>query len=185
MLILGEHLTESFGKDVNRFLKVPAINDNGFKLSESVAIFHYLGRSGIIPEQWYPKELKARTRIDEYLQWNHNNINYAAGMYFRLKWLLKADEKEIKTQERILIKSLSDLENIWLCDNRFVAGSEVTFADLMAVCLLEQVVGMKLFTINEQQFPRVVKWMEDVRLSFSPHFQEAHKFVYKFADVKL
>lgn len=34
----GAHLTEEFKTDVSRFQKVPCINDNGFKLSESVAI---------------------------------------------------------------------------------------------------------------------------------------------------
>lgn len=34
----GVHLTEEFKNDVNRFQKVPCIIDDGFKLSESVAI---------------------------------------------------------------------------------------------------------------------------------------------------
>lgn len=35
----GEHLTDEF-KEINRFQKVPCIvDDDGFKLSESVAIF--------------------------------------------------------------------------------------------------------------------------------------------------
>lgn len=34
----GAHLTDEFKNDVNRFQKVPCIIDDGFKLSESVAI---------------------------------------------------------------------------------------------------------------------------------------------------
>lgn len=34
----GQHLKSAF-KEVNRFQKVPCIDDGGFKLSESVAIF--------------------------------------------------------------------------------------------------------------------------------------------------
>jgi glutathione S-transferase len=34
----GEHLTDEF-KAINRFQKVPCFDDDGFRLSESVAIF--------------------------------------------------------------------------------------------------------------------------------------------------
>lgn len=37
-LARGQHMKESF-REVNRFQKVPCIDDNGFKLAESVAIF--------------------------------------------------------------------------------------------------------------------------------------------------
>lgn len=186
---VGEHLTEIFGRDVNRFHKLPAINDNGFKLSETVAIFHYLGRKEIIPERWYPKDLKTRTRIDEYLQWNHNNLHLGAGMLFFMQWVLpfrtgvKPTEKQIEAQKRTLVKCLDDLENIWLKDNKFLIGSEITFADLLAVSSLEQVIGMRLYELDEQRHSKVESWLREVRQFFGPAFKEAHQFVYKFGNM--
>lgn len=187
-VLLGEQLTESYGKDVNRFHKVPAINDNGFQLSESVAIFHYLGRKEIIPERWYPKDLKTLTRIDEYLQWNHNNLHLGAGMLFFIQWVLpfrtgeKPTSAQIESQKKTLTKNLDDLENIWLKDTKFVTGDEITFADLMAVSAIEQVVGMKLFKFEDGKHAKVQAWINAVREYFGPTFKEAHQVVYKYGE---
>lgn len=185
---LGEHLTESFATDVNRFNKLPAINDNGFKLSESVAIFHYLGRKELIPERWYPKDLKALTRIDEFLEWNHNNLLLGAGMLFMMRVLtpmktgVKPSRERIEEQKRTLNGNIDDLEDNWLKDNKFLAGGEITFADLMGISPLEQVLGLHLFKLEEQRHAKVKKWLEEVRKFFGPTFEKAHVYVHKFGD---
>lgn len=173
---------------MNRFHKLPAINDNGFKLSETVAIFHYLGRKEIIPERWYPKDLKARTRIDEFLQWNHNNLHMGAGMLFYMQWVLpfrtgvKPSERQVEAQKRSLVKCLDDLENLWLKESKFLAGNEVTFADLIAVSAVEQVIGMRLYEFEDKKHENVKKWLEEVRQYFGPAFKEAHQYVYKYGE---
>jgi len=177
----GEHLTEAYARDVNRFKKVPAIEENGFILTESVAIFHHLGRRGIIPERWYPSDLKKRTRIDEFLEWQHTNIGIGAGSLFHLHKLINGSEEDIKYQEKILNKNLFDLD-IWLKNSKFLTGDEITFADLMGATAIEQVEGMKLFTVDPLRYPKVNKWREAVQQSFSPKFQEAHRFVYKYGN---
>lgn len=181
-------MTESFGKEVNRFHKVPAINDNGFKLSESVAIFHYLGRKQIIPEQWYPsRDFKSLVRIDEYLEWQQNNLVAAAGLMFRKLWMepmvtgKEAQKDDIEFYKRTLNRTLDDLENIWLKDTKFVTGENISFADLMAVSMLEQVVGLNIYSVDGQKHPKVLKWSNDVRQYFGDAFQQAHKFLYKYA----
>lgn len=180
-------MTKRFGKDVNRLHKVPAINDNGFMLSESVAIFHYLGRKGSLTDRWYPSDLKALTSIDEYLQWQHNNLTIGAGMTFRaltnsLTNGAEPSAEEIELYKRTLIKSLDDLECIWLKDNKFLVGDEVTFADLMAASLLEQVVGTKLYKLDEKRHPKTKCWFDEVRKHFGVPFIEAHQFVYKVGE---
>lgn len=37
-MCVGEHLTEDYKRDINRFQRVPCIIDGDFKLAESVAI---------------------------------------------------------------------------------------------------------------------------------------------------
>lgn len=66
-LMKMEHLTDEF-KAINRFQKVPCIVDtDGFKLSESVAIFRYLmqNKGEFFDDHWYPKDVRARALIDE------------------------------------------------------------------------------------------------------------------------
>jgi glutathione S-transferase len=176
-------LTESFAKDVNRFNKVPAIKEGDLKLAESVAIFHCLGRREIIPSRWYPKDIKSLARIDEYLEWQHGNLLNEAGMLFYMQWVIpfqtgvKPKAEDIKNQIAALNRNLSDLEKIWLKKSDFLVGNEVTFADLMAVSIIEQVVGLNLFELDARKYPNVNKLMIDVRGYFGEPYEKAHKVV--------
>lgn len=178
-------MSESFGRDINRFHKLPAINDNGFVLSESVAIFHYLGRKGILSNRWYPSDLKTLTRIDEYLQWQHNNLFIGAGTLFIKLWVVplttgvKPTAEQIERHKQTLIKNLDDLQNFWLKDSKFLTGNEIAFSDLMAASLLEQVIGLGLFQLDERH-SKIQVWIELVRQHFGSSFNKAHQFAYKF-----
>lgn len=155
-------------------------------LSESVAIFHYLGRQRVIPERWYPTDLKSLARIDEYLEWNHNNLHIGAGMLFymiQVTPLLTGEQptaEALLSQKRTLNRCLDDLENLWLRDNKFLTGNEISFADIVAASAVEQVIGMNLFKFEENRHNKVKKWLNDVKEFFGPHFKEAHKIVYKY-----
>lgn len=78
-------MSESYKNDISRFNKVPVIHHDGLKLTESLAIFHYLSRQGIIPEYWNPADVKQRAMIDEYNEWEHNNIRLTAGTNLTFK----------------------------------------------------------------------------------------------------
>lgn len=144
LLKLGEHLTEEYKKNVNRFQKVPAIVDNGMRLAESVAIFRYLARESKIDDHWYPKDSKARARVDEYMEWQHNNVRMGCAMYFRLKWLQplitgkESDPKLVKEMQDKMEEALNLVENEWLGKTNFIAGDTVSVADLLAACEIEQ-----------------------------------------------
>lgn len=144
----GIHLTDEFRDNVNRFKKVPAIVDNGFQLSESVAIFRYLARrhSNQIDDQWYPKNDKVRARIDEYLEWQHVNIRQTCAQYFILKYLKPRtigtspdDYNIVASAEKQMGQTLDIFENLWLKPGRFLSGTnKLSFADILAACELEQ-----------------------------------------------
>lgn len=144
----GVHLTDEYRDNVNRFKKVPAIVDNGFQLSESVAIFRYLvsRNQESIDDQWYPKNDQIRGRIDEYLEWQHTNTRLTCSQYFILKYLKPRtigfspdDINVIASAEKQMGKTLDKIENLWLKPGRFISGTnQLSFADLLAACELEQ-----------------------------------------------
>ncbi|KAK8736773.1 hypothetical protein OTU49_004639, partial [Cherax quadricarinatus] len=86
-LLEGEHRTEEFAA-INPFQLVPVIDDNGFKLTESIAILRYLHRQFNVADHWYPKDSRIQARVDEYLEWQHINTRVNGSMFFQHKvWL--------------------------------------------------------------------------------------------------
>uniref|UniRef100_T1HZZ7 GST N-terminal domain-containing protein n=1 Tax=Rhodnius prolixus TaxID=13249 RepID=T1HZZ7_RHOPR len=82
-LAAGENFQEEYSK-LNPFKKVPVIDDNGFILTESIAILRYLCRERPVPDHWYPKNSQLRARVDEYLEWQHNETRAHCALYFRV-----------------------------------------------------------------------------------------------------
>lgn len=140
----GDHVTESFAKEVNTLKTVPAINDGGFKLAESIAILRYLAFKSNLIVKWYPSGLRMRARVDEYLEWHHLGLRAPFNAYFRDCWLMPrltkqpANEKALETLRGQVNKSLDTLENVWLSQGDFLIGDDVTVADLWAICEIEQ-----------------------------------------------
>lgn len=140
------HLTDEFRSNINRFRKVPAIVDDGFQLSESVAILRYLAAQNNIDDHWYPKDLKVRARIDEYLEWQHGNTRQTCAQYHILKYMKpktighsSGDEQMVAMAERQMNKTLNQIEKLWLKPGTFISGTDqVSFADVLAACEIEQ-----------------------------------------------
>ncbi|XP_063700961.1 glutathione S-transferase theta-1-like [Culicoides brevitarsis] len=185
----SEHLTDEFQKNVHRLSLMPVIHHNGLRLSESVAILHYLAREKILPagNSFFPlNDDKTLARIDEYLEWTHNNMRLGAGMLFRLKWITpfitgeKPSPKEVKRYEKIFEQSLNTLENVWLEEQKFIAGNKITYADILAACDIEQTKIAGYHPLKNR--PKLHDWLETVRKETNPVFDEGHKYIYKYAE---
>lgn len=74
-------------------------------------------------------------------------------------------------------KSLDTLENVWLnsSDRKFLASEEISFADILAACELEQP-KMAWYDPFEGR-PKLKSWYERVKQATNPHYDEAHKIV--------
>jgi glutathione S-transferase len=183
-------LSKDYGRNINRFHKVPVIHDNdGFKLAETNAIFHYLGRKNIIP---YP-DVKTTAKIDEFLSWNHNSLFANTGKLFLETWVVPFRKINLPPHNFMvnvasplsydsLDQTLDDLENIWLADNKFVTGDKITFADLIAACEIMQIVGMKLYDLKDDKHARIINWLKLVNEHYNPEFDKAHQIIYKFGE---
>lgn len=185
----GEHLSEKYKQNVNRFGKVPCIIDHtGFKLAESNAIFGYLSRERYIEDHWYPNESKHRAKIDEYLSWSHNNVRASIGMLFQTSWVqplltkVKADPKKVESYKKLTNQSLDILENIWLnSDHKYLVGNKMSIADIFGSADIQQ---LKICGINPcEGRPKLEAWYKNVRENLNPHFDFAHKFIDKNSEL--
>ncbi|XP_058127255.1 glutathione S-transferase theta-1-like [Anopheles ziemanni] len=181
----GEHLTDEF-KAINRFQKVPCIADNQINLAETVAIIRYLAREYQVPDHWYPADTRQRARVDEYLEWQHHNTRAMCAVYFQYMWLRprmfgkKVDPSRAEQYKAQMESCLDFIEREFLGGgSRFIVGEEISFADLLAACEIEQ---PKMAGYDPcAGRPKLTEWMARVRDATNPYYDQAHKLVYKIA----
>ncbi|XP_053948127.1 glutathione S-transferase theta-3 [Anastrepha obliqua] len=174
-ILKGEHLTGEFRDKVSQFKRLPVIKDENFLLAESVAIFRHLNREKIVPEHWYPRRNFGRSRVDEFLEWQQRNMGLASSNYFKQKWLLPVldktspDEKNINIATERLNQCLKDFENLFLHKNKFVIGDNISYADLMAICEIDQPKFIGFNPFNHH--PKLYQWYEKVRDELGPYYK--------------
>ncbi|XP_037030138.1 glutathione S-transferase theta-1-like [Bradysia coprophila] len=180
----GQHLTDEY-RNINRFQKIPCIVDGDFRLAESIAIYRYLSSVYKVDDQWYPKDAKKRARVDEYLEWQHMNTRMSLSKYVWSTWLLRSmtgktvSEAKINEARKQMEATLDLFTKLWLNDSQFIAGDEITLADLVAATEIEQL-GPTNYNAFEGR-PQLKKWIELVKSKTNPHYDDAHKMIYKVA----
>uniref|UniRef100_A0A1I8NXH2 Glutathione S-transferase theta-1 n=1 Tax=Stomoxys calcitrans TaxID=35570 RepID=A0A1I8NXH2_STOCA len=184
-LLKGEHMTEDYKNNINRFQKVPCIIDGGFKLAESIAILRYLSAQGKIPEHLYSKNLVEQARIDECLEWQQTTLASTCALYFRAKWLeptlsggkTQPSPEKLETLKTRMETNLDLVEKLWLESSDFLCGNQMTVADIFAACVLEQT-RIAEYDVRAQ-YPKIRAWLKRVREACNPYFDYAHQTVYK------
>jgi len=82
----GEQKGEAYLK-INPFGQVPAIVEGDFKLIQSTTILRYLSNSKPVAEHYYPKDAKARAKVDLFYDWfaaNCDKVNKQTRGYWGL-----------------------------------------------------------------------------------------------------
>jgi glutathione S-transferase len=129
-LMKGEHKSEEY-KAINPLQKVPAIIDDNITLFESNTINRYLCNSQVVEDRWYPKDPVKRAFIDLYFDWHSSNSsNLFKFTYVKFGWQQNIPLEEAKN---ISDNAFMSLESIFLSNHKFVAGEDVTIADLALV----------------------------------------------------
>ena len=52
-------------------------------MHESHTIMRYIHETRGTPDHWYPKDPRKRAKVDEYLDWHHNNLRLGAGGFMK------------------------------------------------------------------------------------------------------
>uniref|UniRef100_S4RK12 glutathione transferase n=2 Tax=Petromyzon marinus TaxID=7757 RepID=S4RK12_PETMA len=161
----GENQTEEFGK-VTPLKLVPVIVDNGFRLTESVAISKYLACRYGLADHWYPADLQRRARVDEYLAWQHTSIRPPCSMLLVLEGVLPGltgqpvQEQKIADIMKGLELCLEHLEAYYLQDDAFLCGDQISIADLFAYSDLMQPMGAGHDVLKDRH--KLLAWRQRV-----------------------
>lgn len=174
----------------------PALEDTtvtpAVHLTEAPAILLYLADK----YQWsdlVPKDIAQRAKMHQWMHWGHTNLRPATTYYFRpamLKVMGVAPEaatqpagglsaKASAKREQILTDSMEVMTWGALKDTKFLAGDELSLADLCAYSELDQIFYMKN-AFPFEKWPAVVSWMQ--RMQALPHHDDIRRSLFKLLD---
>ncbi|XP_033106966.1 glutathione S-transferase theta-1-like [Anneissia japonica] len=173
----GDHLSPEY-TSFNPAQVVPTIKDGDFYLGESVAILRYLAAKYKVADHWYPADLQARARVDAYLAWQHTGLrapclDVVMEEVFAVVLMGKpCDPKELKRKIGKLTPSFKKFETIFLKDQKFVCGEQISVADIMALSEIVQVLTCPSCKDFLKDFPKIAAWKERVESILNPYHQE-------------
>ncbi|KAI8782856.1 glutathione S-transferase theta-2-like isoform X2 [Biomphalaria glabrata] len=184
-----EHQTDEF-KKINPFSLVPVVDDDGFLLTESMAILKYVIGKYELGDHWFPQHnLKKQARVEEYLHWHQfNTRGMCASLFQQLLIIPKStgkpvNQEEVEKMRKKVSEVLKQLETYFLKTQTYIGGgNEVSIADLFAVCELMQLYACHEHSLYEKS-PIIKAWMDRVKNDTNPYFDEAHKIIYRTFDV--
>lgn len=163
---------------------VPALDDQGFYLTEAHSILPYLADK----HDWldiYPKDLKQRAVINQWLHWHHTGLRPLTWHYFvpvmrRLQGIdTPKDPKSEKKAQGVLEEAMAVLKYGALVKSPYLAGETVTLADLCLYCELDQLEYLK--AIDFSKYPEVQAWMS--RMKQVPEHDPVRQSLRKLAEL--
>jgi len=164
-ILTGAHHKEPF-VSLNPSKMVPVLEDEGLVLTESSAILKYLADKAGSPA--YPKDLKARARVNERMDW-FNTQHYREWGYHLIypqvfpHHLRKPEEAQKATVEWGKEKSeewLKVLDEKVIGSHKYLCGDQITIADYFGAEILS---AGDLIGVSFKRFPNVDRWMSTMR----------------------
>ncbi|KAF5269553.1 hypothetical protein FQA39_LY18904 [Lamprigera yunnana] len=144
---------------------VPVLDDGGSILSDSHAIAAYLVGNMVKDDSLYPKDLHQRAVVDQ-------RMYYDAGVMFPaikscLSGFLKKEYKQFPQEKIEPIKDIYKTLELFLGDNKWIAGNNVTIADIS--CGTSASSLDSLHSIDKKVYPKVDNWLN--RVKSLPYFK--------------
>ena len=145
---------------------------------------------------WYPPlDARQRARIDSILGWYGSTLRVGAVTVIWHRVLgknlgLPVNDRLVEDYGLPTLKSaLKIIDQVWLAsDQRFLVGDELTLADLLVACEIEQLMvmdGTKKGPRMEELLSgraRVTAWLERVKGRTAPHWNEVNAMLYKATE---
>lgn len=165
-LMTGQHFQEPYAS-INPNKLVPMLDDDGFKLTESSTILKYLADKFNLPE--YPKDLKARAKVNEVMDWLNTNFYREWGYGLCYPQLFPHLKRPTEESQKVTIEWGKEQSKRWLQvlndhwigpKNQYLTGDTITIADYF---------GSGLVTLGElircdlTPYPNVVRWLGNMK----------------------
>ncbi len=144
---------ETWFESVSPFKQIPAIDDDGFKLTESGAILLYIAeKSGKL----IPRDLHARSQVYRWLITSLNNIEpFALPVFFAdLMGDSNPHMKALRPWNVEVLSRFLPTINQMLKDQVFVTGADFTVADIVFTCVLRELRKTEIL----KQYPYIEKY---------------------------
>uniref|UniRef100_A0A0K8TTV1 Putative glutathione s-transferase n=1 Tax=Tabanus bromius TaxID=304241 RepID=A0A0K8TTV1_TABBR len=173
-LFKKEQLNPEFLK-INPQHCIPTIDDDGFVLWESRAISQYLVESRAPNSHLYPKEPKKRALVNQRLYFDLGTLYpRIRAICFPVLFLGETTISEEKTKQ--LYEAFNWLDG-FLQSTKWVAGDEVTIADLSILASLASIVNVGA---DISKYHNLAKWYK--MCETLPGFEENQKGAKVFGD---
>jgi len=152
----GEQLTEEFSK-INPLRKVPALMVEDTIITEGAAILQYISErspeTGLLPEIGTLKRAEAL----KWMMFVYSNIHPSFVQAFHPE-RFGQDTADIKDKAEIQLHKLFEIVDVQLAKNNYIAGEQLTIADLyLAVAVNWQVVLKESITKRYQHVSLYLK----------------------------
>lgn len=92
------------------------------------------------------------------------------------------DKEAVKKYRSKVEDMLVKFESYFLKDRKYLAGNEITLADIFGACEIMQIYACHEHAAYEKS-PIIKAWLERVREETNPYFDEAHKMTYRTHEV--
>ncbi|XP_063769101.1 glutathione S-transferase theta-1-like isoform X2 [Pseudophryne corroboree] len=140
------------------------------------------------PDHWYPSDIRKRAQVDEYLAWQHLSTRPLVSKLFWIKAMtpyLLGHEATSDKLDPVVTKfnnTLKNIEEYFLQDKPFLAGDEISIADLVAIVEIMQPVGAGIDVFEDK--PKLSAWKHRVEEAVGAElFKDAHEAVLHAKDL--
>jgi glutathione S-transferase len=165
-LMTGEHLKEAYAS-LNPNKLVPMLEDGDMRLTESSAILKYLAEKTGSPA--YPKDLKARAKVNEIMVWFNTNFYRDFGYGMAYPQLFPHHKRADDTthagtiawgQERSKAW-LQVLNDHWLAGGKeYICGEQITIADYLGAGFVS--LG-EIIRMDFGNYPNIKRWLGNMK----------------------
>jgi glutathione S-transferase len=177
----GEHYKDEYS-GINPSRLVPALEDDGLRMTESSAILKYLAAKFEAPE--YPRDLKKRAKVDEAMDWFNTQFYRDFGYGMLYPQLFPHHKRPTDAHQQGTIAWGKERTKVWLGvldkhflgKNDYIANNELSIADYFGGCI---VTAGELIGCTYDGFPNVQRWLGNVKKL--PNWGPVNEVLYGFA----
>ncbi|XP_073835754.1 uncharacterized protein isoform X2 [Musca autumnalis] len=159
--IASEHLSEEYAK-MNPQKEIPVLDDDGFYLSESIAIMQYLCDKYAADSSLYPKDPKERALVNHRLCFNMAFYYSSIGAYSMAPIFFDYQRTEMgkKKVENVLQVFETYLKRL---GTKYAAGDKLTIADF---ALVSATLCLEGIAYDFSKYELVSKWYQTFKKEY-------------------